>query len=202
MPGKGKGKFYECQCECSNIAVKAATELRSGRSTRCRECGYADLFDPAREIGNKYGTYTIIEFVDMHRRLQRFKIRCDCGHETIQVAAELRRGRTKKCSKCFHKELTIKKTQHGRHKDPIYKVWTSMIARCTNPKTRFYDRYGGRGIKVCGRWLKFANFISDMGERPEGLTIDRINNDGDYEPSNCKWVTHKENCNNRSNKKK
>jgi hypothetical protein len=77
-----------------------------------------------------------------------------------------------------------------------------MKSRCENPNAPFYKRYGGRGIKVCERWSKFENFLEDMGERPEGMTIDRIDNDGNYEPLNCRWVTHKENCNNRSNKKK
>ena len=83
------------------------------------------------------------------------------------------------------------------HNTSTYFVWRAMIQRCTNPNTTHYDRYGGRGISVCERWLKFENFLADMGEKPKGLTLDRIDNNGNYENSNCRWVTHKENCNNR-----
>ncbi|TAM23394.1 MAG: hypothetical protein EPN60_15100 [Nevskiaceae bacterium] len=82
---------------------------------------------------------------------------------------------------------------------PAYQVWHSMRARCTNPSRPHYARYGGRGIKVCARWGSFANFIADMGERPSGATLDRIDNDGHYEPGNCRWATRKDNCRNRAN---
>ena len=81
-------------------------------------------------------------------------------------------------------------------------TWYSMIRRCTVESHFKYKRYGGRGIKVCDRWMKFDAFLADMGERPSGMSIDRINNDGDYEPSNCKWSTPKEQANNRSNNQK
>lgn len=83
---------------------------------------------------------------------------------------------------------------HGRNgnKTPTYRSWNAMLCRCTHPTNKMYHAYGGRGITVCERWMTFANFLADMGERPAGLTLDRINNDGNYEPDNCKWATRSE----------
>lgn len=85
----------------------------------------------------------------------------------------------------------------GRH-TPTYTVWKQMKRRCNSPKAATFYRYGGRGIRVCERWLTFANFLADMGARPDGTTLDRMDNDGNYEPANCRWVSRKENSRNRS----
>lgn len=90
----------------------------------------------------------------------------------------------------------------GIRNHELFPIWSSMKSRCNNPKHRKYHRYGGRGIKVCERWLDFQNFVIDMGPRPEGHTVERSRNDGDYEPGNCVWATYTEQNNNRSNVKK
>lgn len=195
------GKQYECLCECGNIRIKAGTELRAGRGKQCADCQYAELYDPEREVGKKYGKWTITKFIDMHRKLQRYETVCDCGEKGIHTAADLRAGKSNQCTLCHNRENAENNKKHGLHGTPLYRVWCSMLHRCNNPNAPFYNRYGGRGIKVCDRWSKFENFLDDMGQRPEGMTIDRTNNDGNYEPGNCKWVSHKENCNNRNKRK-
>jgi hypothetical protein len=121
---------------------------------------------------------------------------CDCGKQTTVRGAVLRRNDTRSCG-CSMDES---KTKHGhiwryngkRYRSPTYISWAGMLTRCRNSKQRSYAEYGGRGIAVCERWLAFENFLADMGERPPGLTLDRIDNDGGYEPGNCRWATTKE----------
>ena len=123
---------------------------------------------------------------------------CDCGKQSLTCASNLFEGQTKSCG-CFRIETRGRSSRtHGRSHSPVWGVWRAMINRCTNPNVFLFHRYGGRGISVCPRWRKsFSDFISDMGERPSGGSIDRINNDGNYEPGNCKWSTRKEQCRNR-----
>lgn len=125
---------------------------------------------------------------------------CDCGKETIVRSSRLRKGLTQSCG-CGVLEANIK---HGKssNKNPVrlYRIWKNMKRRCNNPNRSNYNRYGGRGIKVCQEWQEdfqaFYDWAMANGYQ-EDLEIDRIDNDGNYEPSNCRWVTHKENCNNR-----
>lgn len=120
--------------------------------------------------------------------------KCDCGAVRNIPKAFLRRGQYKSCGQCVRGH-----PKHGMEGTAIYNAWAGMLQRCRNPKHKWYRRYGGRGIKVCDRWLEFGNFYEDMGEKPEGLSIDREDNDGDYEPGNCCWSSQKDQVRNREN---
>lgn len=129
--------------------------------------------------------------------------RCDCGGETTAYAYDLRSGRVKSCG-CYNREGS-KRVTHGQAgrlngRSPTYNIWAEMVQRCTNPKSRSWPHYGGRGVTLCDRWRKFENFWEDMGDRPQGKSLDRIDNNGGYSPGNCRWAdTHTQTRNKRNN---
>lgn len=120
---------------------------------------------------------------------------CDCGKETSVFIGNLRSGSIKSCG-CLRLEI-LDRTTHGLSATPEYEVWTGMIDRCMNQECEKYADYGGRGIRVCERWLDVRNFYADMAPRPEGLSLGRRDNDGDYTPDNCRWESWDEQRNNK-----
>lgn len=135
-------------------------------------------------------------------KIRKFECRCDCGNLIVVKLNHLRNGNTKSCG-CLNDEKRTqpKKIKHyeSNHKRTVeYYTWISMKQRCYNSKAKNFKRYGGRGINVCDRWLNsFEYFLEDMGRRPIGHSIDRINNNSNYEPTNCKWSTVIEQANNK-----
>lgn len=158
---------------------------------------------PPMAAGQRYGRLVAVEFVELCRgRDPKWRFRCDCGQERVIVAYAVRGGKTQSCG-CLRNEKIAavghKNAVHGMWSSPEHASWTHMKERCTNPNCDAFPDYGGRGIKICERWMVFENFYADMGPRPSlKHTLDRHpNKDGDYEPSNCRWATKKEQAGNR-----
>jgi hypothetical protein len=139
--------------------------------------------------GQRFGKLVAIEQLGISYGRMQWLCRCDCGKETRCNSNNLRTGGVVSCG-CYKLEV---QTKHGRSRTPEYRAWIDMIRRCTSSHCQVYKHYGARGIKVCKRWVdSFEAFFKDMGLRPKGMSIERINNSKGYTPSNCKWATKSE----------
>ena len=154
------------------------------------------------KVGQRFGRLVVKALTAKRRHGQPlWMCLCDCGNQALVRAKHLSGGNVRSCG-CIRREQQIGKVRrrwelhpgHGETKPTTleYRTWAWMIQRCTNPNNSHWSAYGGRGITVCDRWRDYRNFLADMGRKPEGLTLERIDVNGNYEPSNCKWATWSE----------
>ncbi len=183
----------------SMILVLAGSSGRCLLKLQKSSSGDGSMRKAAITAGQRFSRLTVLipaVQTDKHSNVKAL-FRCDCGIEKLIYVNGVRSGKVKSCG-CLSKEASRKRaTTHGKSNSTLYAVWEGIKARCLNKNAANYKNYGGRGIKLCERWMDFAAFDFDIGSQwAPGLEIDRINNDGDYEPGNCRWVTHQENSSN------
>jgi hypothetical protein len=149
--------------------------------------------------GKRFGMLTAVHVDHVSKRGAHWFCRCDCGRTKVVERSSLKAGLTRSCgcrqTAAMHEAVRT----HGQSRSPMHVLWCAMIARCENPNNKSYSSYGGRGIKICRRWRdSFQAFALDMGPRPSPKhLLDRKDNDGNYEPGNCRWATQKESSRNR-----
>lgn len=187
---------WHCTCDCGNAKDVIPADLKRGM---VKSCGcYRKNFRKIDLSGKRFGYLTVVSVAedDNKHHGQKWVCKCDCGNMVVVRGDGLKSGHTKSCG-CTNK----RRTTHGKSNTRLFKVWTSMKQRCQNENDSKYNDYGGRGIKVCEEWSDFDCFFlwSSNNGYKEGLTIDRINNDGDYAPGNCRWTTRKIQMSNRRN---
>lgn len=195
--GSKSGSVY-CLCRC--LLCGAEIEIQKGHlktQVSCRDC--ANKNKRIERISKRYGRLVVISLHQTKSREAHWYCQCDCGGTTTVRGSSLSRGDVKSCG-CLRSELTIERhLTHGMTGIPEYITWASMIARTTDKSKPNSKNYIDRGITVCDSWLhSFENFYKDMGDRLSPKhSIDRINNDGNYEPGNCRWATSTEQNNNK-----
>lgn len=200
--------YWHCRCDCGVTAEIVGGNLRSGQSRSCGcerrlRAGANGVFHGNTFIdltGHKFDRWTVESFSRRSGKTAMWNCRCECGTQREVSGNNLNRGYSRSCG-CWHREIAHNvnyKHGHSAIRGSIYNSWVSMRNRCNNRNDPSYKYYGGRGITYCERWEKFENFLADMEPTwQECLSLDRIDNDGNYAPENCRWATQSEQVKNQ-----
>lgn len=185
----------KCLCICGNVSVVTESALRGGHSKSCG-CLFKEMRAEAIENivsnldGVKSGRLTAIKAVGTNGKSRMWECLCECGNTTQITSTALKTGRTLSCGCLKDQRIKETVTTHGMSNTGTYYSYNGMLTRCYNKQSEKYEIYGERGITVCGEWLEsFENFYRDMGEKPKGMSLERVDVNGNYCKENCKWDT-------------
>ena len=201
-----KRSTWRCVCDCGKTHVAAVSRLRNGDTKSCGCLVHKPAHNALDLTGVRFGRLVAIELDSVLRRKKSlWKCQCDCGNVRVVEISSLRSGTTQSCGCLYRESRSQINLKHGcsrpGQQTPEFKTWQRMKSRCHIPSDGCYYKYGGRGIQVCERWRSsFEAFLADMGLRPgPEYSIDRKNNAGHYEPSNCHWTTREVQSRNKRN---
>lgn len=194
---KRKNILWLCRCDCGNEVLRTASHLKSNYNNTCGECNKIKDSD---YIGKTFGYWTVIKPEKGTSRKKAYLCKCICGKQKIVNEDSLRLGTSKSCG-CYHKEkMKEKLTKHGQTGNRIMTIYYNIKNRCYCENNNRYKDYGGRGIEMCEEWKNDSTSFVDWSFKNgynDNLTIDRIDNDGNYCPENCRWISAKKQSQNR-----